>query len=116
MSQKTVNAIKVLSEKEINQKMAGYKASYNRKVNQAKGAERTKLENGRENYLAECMKGIVEQNKKSVQRLAGFKSWETRRANQAAVEKKPEVKKKVVVKNPRKYSSTVGVRVVSKKK
>ena len=78
------NEIRVLNEKQIKQKLAGYKSAYTKKVNAAKTTkERKCLENGREAYVAERLHELMEQNKKQIQRRAGVLSWETRRANNA---------------------------------
>lgn len=124
MSEKKTNEIKVMSEKEINQRMAGFKASYSRRINQAKTTkERASLEKNKLQYLNECMQRLVAEKKKSIQRMAGVKSWETRRANQSANEVKAsethhvvksEKEQEPVAKKSR-YSSSVKVKVVNKK-
>ena len=115
-SSKTTNEICVLSEEKINQKMAGYKAGYSRKVNQAKGAERAKLEKNRESYLAQCFDSIMNENKKAVRHLAAVKAWATRRGEVAAPAKS-EVKPQSVRKCSagKKYSSSIKCNVVNKK-
>ena len=120
MSGKTTSAIKVLSEKEISQKMAGFKANYSRRINQAKSSkERAALENAREEYLNSCMERIVAENKKQIQRRAGVLSWETRRANQSAGQAKvvkTVAKASSESKKSNRYSSSVKTTVVNKKK
>jgi len=76
--------IRVLTDEQIKQKMAGYKSAYTKKMNAAKTTkERKALEDGRFSYLAERLHEIMEQNKKQIQRRAGVLSWETRRRNNA---------------------------------
>lgn len=116
MSGKTTDTIKVLSEKEISQKMAGFKANYSRRINQAKSSkERAALENAKEEYLNSCMERIIAENKKQIQRRAGVLSWKTRRANQSAGQVKI-VNIRTESKKSNKYSSSVNTRVVNKKK
>ena len=112
--------IRVLTEKQIKQKLAGYKSAYTKKVNAAKTTkERKCLENGREAYVAERLHEIMEQNKKQIQRRAGVLSWETRRANNAkrnvkqveAVQAKNPVAKTASKKS---HGSKVGIRIVNK--
>lgn len=73
----------VLTEKEIKQKLAGYKSAYTKKVNAATSKkERKALEEGRDSYIALIESTIREENKKMIQRRAGHLSWLTRKANQ----------------------------------
>lgn len=105
------NEIRVLNEKQIKQKLAGYKSAYTKRVNAAKTEkERKCLENGREAYLAERLHEIMEQNKKQVQRRAGVLSWETRRANIAKSNANPTAIKQ----NKKSHTSKVGIHIVNK--
>lgn len=112
--------IRVLTEEQIKQKLAGYKSAYTKKVNAAKTTkERKCLENGREAYVAERLHEIMEQNKKQIQRRAGVLSWETRRANNANRDVKlTETKqtKKSVAKTASKKShgSKVDIQIINK--
>jgi hypothetical protein len=75
----------VLTEKQIVQKMAGYKSAYTKMVNAAKTTkERKALEANRDAYLSKIETEIRKENKKSIQRRAGHLSWITRKANQSA--------------------------------
>ena len=103
--------IRVLTEKQIKQKLAGYKSAYTKKVNAAKTAkERKCLENDREVYVAERLHELMEQNKKQVQRRAGVLSWETRRANIAKSNANPTAIKQ----NKKSHGSKVGIHIVNK--
>lgn len=105
-------AMKVLTEKEIKLKMAGYKSCYTKKINAAKTAKEKKfLEKNRETWLQEIEQRIVAENKKMIQRRAGVLSWETRRKN--AQQSETVVAKKSSKKN-RSYSSSKSVSVVKK--
>lgn len=112
--------IRVLTENQIKQKLAGYKSAYTKKVNAAKTTkERKCLENGREAYVAERLHEIMEQNKKQIQRRAGVLSWETRRANNAKRNVKQietqQTKKCVSKTTPKKsHGSKVGIRIINK--
>lgn len=77
-----MNKFNVLTEKEIKQKMAGYKSAYTKMVKATKTAKARKaLEDARETYLGAIESTILAENKKAIQRRAGHLSWETRRAN-----------------------------------
>lgn len=85
----------VLTEKQIVQKMAGYKSAYTKLIKSAKTAkERKHLEDTREDYLGVIERAIRNENKKAIQRRAGHLSWITRRENQNSVKtiEKKEVK------------------------
>ena len=72
----------VMSEQQIKQRMAGYKASCKRRINAAKTTdEKRRLEAEMEKYVAEKHHEMLEQNRKARQRLAGYRAWETRRRN-----------------------------------
>lgn len=114
--------ISVLTEEKIKQKLAGYKSHYTRKVNAAKTAkERKALESKRDEYIAERLAELNEQNKKQIQRRAGVLSWETRRANSQKRTVQPiecQCKKQAKAfekkTTDRRRGSKVGVRVISK--
>lgn len=114
------NEIRVLTENQIKQKLAGYKSAYTKKVNAAKTAkERKCLENDREVYVAERLREIMEQNKKQIQRRAGVLSWETRRANSAKrnvkqVETKQTKKPVSKTASKKSHSSKVGIHIINK--
>ncbi len=114
------NEIRVLTDEQIKQKLAGYKSHYTKKVKAAKTAkERKILENGREAYLAERLNEIMNENRKQIQRRAGVRSWESRRANSAKDTVRPtETKqtKKPVAKTTtsKSHGSKVGIRIISK--
>lgn len=104
----------VLSEKEIKQKMAGYKSAYTKRINAAKTAkERKELEAGRDAYLACIENAMREEQKKMVQRRAGHLSWVTRRANQEKTASNPTTCKK---NKTAKKSCSCSVKVSSKKR
>lgn len=79
----------VFTEKQIVQKMAGYKSAYTKLVKSAKTAkERELLELERQSYLDAIEHTIRTANKKAIKRRAGHLSWITRKSNQ---EKKLEM-------------------------
>ena len=83
----------VMSEQQIKQKMAGYKASCKRRINAAKTTdEKRRLEAEMEKYVAEKQQEMLEQNRKARQRLAGYRAWETRRNNLKAANEARQVK------------------------
>ena len=75
------NDIKVLTEKEITQKMAGFKANYNRRLNKATGDERKSMVAARDQYFANKEKTLREENQHNKMVRAGYLAWETRRSN-----------------------------------
>lgn len=122
----------VMTERTISMKMAGYKASWMRKLNSEKTASGKKaIQAKMEKDLAERRQMLEEANQKAKWSIAGYRSWETRRANQAkkAAETIRETMKqdrkagKKTVKNlkhdvkktvSRKYNSTAKVNVSCK--
>lgn len=116
---KKENEIKVLTETEIKQKLAGYKSHYTKKVNSAKtDKERKNLESKREEYLAERLAEIQKENRHQIMRRAGVLSWETRRANSQkrtvpSTETK-QTKKPVAKTTAKRTNSKVGIRIISK--
>lgn len=105
----------VLTEKEIKQKLAGYKSAYTKRVDAAKTAkERKALEAGREAFIAHIEEGIRSENKKMIQRRAGHLSWITRKANQE--KKETCVCKKTSTKKSTKKSCSCSVKVSNHKK
>lgn len=103
----------VLNEKEIKQKMAGYKSAYTKRVKAAKTAkERKELESGRDAFIACIEKAIRDEQKKMIQRRAGHLSWITRKSNQ---EKTVSTKTNKTTKNSRKSSCKCSVKVSNKK-
>ena len=90
----------VFTEKQIVQKMAGYKSAYTKLVKSAKTAkERELLELERQGYLDAIEHSIRTANKKAIQRRAGHLSWITRKSNQ---EKKQEMTTTETNKNEKK--------------
>ncbi len=74
----------VMTERTIAMKMAGYKASWMRKLNSEKTASGKKaIQAKMEKDLAERRRELDEINQKAKWSIAGYRSWETRRANQA---------------------------------
>lgn len=119
MQKSSVSTPVVLSPEKIKQKLAGYLANYNRKVNSASAKEKKALEESRGDFMKEREKEIFEANRKAVQRRAGYLSWETRKKNLA--EKKNEVEctcvKKSRSENPKKrYGSSMSVCVLNNSK
>ena len=122
----------VMTERTISMKMAGYKASWMRKLNSEKTASGKKaIQAKMEKDLAERRQMLEEANRKAKWSVAGYRSWETRRANQAkkAAETIKETMKqdrkagKKTVKNlkhdarkssARKYNSTAKVNISCK--
>ena len=79
-----VETFTVLTEKQIVQKLAGYKSAYTKQVKAAKTArERKMLEAKREEFIGCIEHAIRNENRKAIQRRAGHLSWVTRRNNQA---------------------------------
>jgi hypothetical protein len=116
------NDVKVLTEKEITQKMAGYKANYNRKVNAATGNERKALEDARDEFIANRENAIRTENQHNKMVRAGYLAWETRRANcqkrrvtdtQTTSAKKSTKKTTCTCKKQNK-GSKVGIRIIHK--
>lgn len=104
----------VLSEKEIKQKMAGYKSAYTKRINAAKTVkERKELEASRDAYLACIENSIREEQKKMVQRRAGHLSWVTRKANQ---EKNATTQSTCKKNKTHKKSCSCSVKVSNKKR
>lgn len=122
----------VMTERTISMKMAGYKASWMRKLNSEKTASGKKaIQAKMEKDLVERRRQLDEINQKAKWSIAGYRSWETRRANQAkkAAETIKETMKqnrkagKKTVKNlkhdavkssSRKYNSTAKVNISCK--
>lgn len=76
--------VEVLSERKIQQKMAGYKSAYSKKIKAAVNSkERMKLMKERDSFLEEKEEDIRYQNRKAIQIRAGKLSWETRRKNES---------------------------------
>lgn len=74
----------VLSERKIQQKMAGYKSAYSKKIKAAVNSkERMKLMKERDSFLEAKEEDIRHQNRKAIQVRAGKLSWETRRKNES---------------------------------
>ena len=74
----------VMTERTISMKMAGYKASWMRKLNSEKTASGKKaIQAKMEKDLAERRRELDEINQRAKWSIAGYRSWETRRANQA---------------------------------
>ena len=113
----------VLTEKQINQKMAGHKSNYTKKVQSAKTAkERKSLESKRDAYLAERLAEIMKENRHRIMVRAGYRAWDTRRANSAKCTvcntetntcKCNQTVAKTTAKRAHK-GSKVGIRVISK--
>lgn len=109
----------VLSEKEIKQKLAGYKSAYTKRVKAAKTAkERKALEANRESFISAIEENMRNENKKMIQRRAGHLSWETRRANQTKVvhTKDTTCKKSLSAKKSNKKTCCCSVKVSKKNK
>lgn len=119
---KKTEEVTVLSEKEIRQKLAGYKANYNRELNKATGNERKSKEDARDQFFANIEKKIREENQHNKMVRAGHLSWETRRANmnkkcRVASTDTPCSKKDTGTKTTttkRQKGSKVGIRVIHK--
>ena len=74
----------VMNEKTIAMKMAGYKASWMRKLNSEKTASGKKaIQAQMEKSLADRRQELEQANQQAKWSIAGYRSWETRRANQA---------------------------------
>lgn len=84
MMEKSLSKYEVLSEAKIRQKIAGYKSAWTKRIRAAKPSERKKIYAKSVVELARVEKDIREFNKKQIQRLAGAKSWVTRRINEEA--------------------------------
>lgn len=116
--------ITVLTEEKIQQKMAGYKSAYTKKINSAKTAqERKALLDARDEFLANRLSEIQKENKHQIMRRAGVMSWETRRQNsqKRVVTSTPTKCTKCTAKKETKPSTTrknrgskVGIRVIHK--
>lgn len=134
MANEKKNEVVVLTSRQMQQRLAGYKSNYTKRVKSAKTEkERKALENGREAYVERMKKMLDEQNRKQIQRRAGFLSWKTRRANDAvasrpAVEQTEKTARKAVKKvangieqkragkpaTKKCHSSCVGIHIISK--
>lgn len=133
MANEKKNEVVVLTSRQMQQKLAGYKSNYTKRVKSAKTEkERKALENGREAYVERMKKMLDEQNRKQIQRRAGFLSWKTRRANavasRPAVEQIEKTARKAVKKvakgveqkragktaTKKCHSSCVGIHIISK--
>ena len=108
----------VLSSEKIKQKLAGYLANYNRRLNKAAGKEKRELEASRQEFMDERKAEILEQNRKAVQRRAGYLSWETRKKNlmNQTVENIKEETKKTKCDGKKRYGSSITVCVLNNSK